>query len=229
MDSYESYQSYENNGKDEANKVYAIARRPLYLNSPGVQEMEYNPDSEHSIAELAATIQREGPLERVFVATGVLHSPHFSPEKSLEMLSRESFHRVFDTNTILPALFTKHFSPLLSTEQRSILALLSARVGSISDNRLGGWYAYRASKAALNMLIKTAAIEIARKNKQALVVGLHPGTVDSSLSKPFQARVADGKLFSPQQSVESLIAVTERLHHQDSGKVFDWRGKQVPY
>ena len=124
-------------------------------------------------------------------------------------------------------MVAKHFLPKLNKENRSIFAALSARVGSISDNQLGGWYAYRTSKAALNMVIKNAAIEIGRLNKKAIIVGLHPGTVDSNLSMPFQGNVPDGKLFTPEYSVQKLLQVLTNLTSEQSGKCFAWDGTEV--
>jgi NAD(P)-dependent dehydrogenase (short-subunit alcohol dehydrogenase family) len=190
---------------------------------------EYGIDysSEDSIAEAAELATKEKPLDLVIVAGGMLHDGELMPEKSLRDLSAEKFHRIFEVNTITPALIAKHFLPKLNKEQSSIFAALSARVGSISDNRLGGWYAYRASKAALNMIIKNAAIEFGRRNKQAIIVGLHPGTVDSDLSKPFQGNVADGKLFTPEYSAVKLLQVLENLSTEQTGKCFAWDGKQI--
>jgi NAD(P)-dependent dehydrogenase (short-subunit alcohol dehydrogenase family) len=140
----------------------------------------------------------------------------------------QAYRRVFDINTFGPALIAKHFLPIMPTDRRAIFAALSARVGSISDNGLGGWHAYRASKAALNMLIRNFAIEWARRNDQAVCVGLHPGTVDTGLSKPFQSNVPEDRLFSAKQSASYLLDVIERLSPADTGKVFDWAGKEIP-
>ena len=162
---------------------------------------------ETSIEKTALVASSEMPIDMVIAATGILHDGELMPEKSLEELSVEKFQRLFEVNTIAPALLAKHFLPKLNREKRSIFAVLSARVGSISDNQLGGWYAYRASKAALNMVIKNVAIEIGRSNKKAIIVGLHPGTVDSDLSRPFQRNVPDGKMFTPEYSVQKLLEV----------------------
>lgn len=182
---------------------------------------------EDSLAEVAALAAKEQPLDLVMVANGILHDGELMPEKSLRDLSAEKFHRVFEANTITPALIAKHFLPKMNKEQPSIFAALSARVGSISDNQLGGWYAYRSSKAALNMIIKNAAIEVRRCNKQVIIVGLHPGTVDSNLSKPFQGNIADRKLFTPDYSAEKLLDVLENLNPSQTGKCFAWDGKEV--
>ena len=163
----------------------------------------------------------------MIVATGILYDNNIMPEKSLRDLSTEKFMHLFEVNTILPALIAKHFLPKLNRQTRSVFTALSARVGSISDNRLGGWYAYRASKSGLNMIIKNAAIEIGRQNKKAIIVGLHPGTVDSNLSKPFQSNVPDGKLFTSDYSVKMLLGVLDHLTPKSSGKCFSWDGKEV--
>lgn len=183
--------------------------------------------SEASIEQAASLASKNAPLDMVIVATGLLHHDDLMPEKSLRDLSAEKFQHLFEVNTILPALIAKHFLPTLCKDKRSVFAALSARVGSISDNRLGGWFAYRASKAALNMIIKNAAIEIGRQNKQAIIVGLHPGTVDSQLSKPFQANVPDEQLFTPDYSVSKLLDVLDNLTPNDSGRCFAWDGKAI--
>tara|TARA_R110002073_G_scaffold188642_1_gene347559 strand:- start:1057 stop:1491 length:435 start_codon:yes stop_codon:yes gene_type:complete len=143
-------------------------------------------------------------------------------------LNFANFHAVFAVNTYGPALVAKYFLPRLRCGRRSVFACLSARVGSISDNQLGGWYAYRASKAALNMILKNAAIETARRYKEACVIGLHPGTVGTSLSKPFQGRVEQGKLFTPEFSSACLLQVINCVTPDQSGRVIAWDGKKVP-
>jgi NAD(P)-dependent dehydrogenase (short-subunit alcohol dehydrogenase family) len=135
---------------------------------------------------------------------------------------------VFAVNTIGPALIAKHTLPLLPRDRRAVFAAISARVGSISDNRLGGWYGYRAAKAALNQVLKTAAIELAAKAPQAVCIGLHPGTVATDLSKPFRGNVSAEKLFTPEQSAGHLLDVIARVTPADSGGVFDWKGDRVP-
>jgi NAD(P)-dependent dehydrogenase (short-subunit alcohol dehydrogenase family) len=191
----------------------------------GEHSIDYG--SEDSIDEAAELAAKDKPIDLVIVAGGILHDGELMPEKSLRDLSAEKFQRIFEVNSITPALIAKYFLPKLNREQPSIFAALSARVGSISDNQLGGWYAYRASKVALNMIIKNAAIEVGRRNKQAIIIGLHPGTVDSDLSKPFQGNVADGKLFTPEYSAGKLLEVLEHLSPKQTGKCFAWDGKEV--
>ena len=194
---------------------------------PNVTYHSINYQDETSIEESAIIASKYLPLDMVIVTTGILHEGEMMPEKSIKDLSSVKLQRMFEVNTIAPLLIAKHFLPKLNRETRSIFAALSARVGSISDNKLGGWYSYRASKAALNMVIKNTAIEISRRNKKAIIVGLHPGTVDSNLSKPFQANVPYGKLFTPDYSIQKLLEVLTNLTPKQTGKCFAWDGKEI--
>ena len=191
----------------------------------GPQYINYS--SEESIASAADGASKDKPIDIVIVANGILHEGDIMPEKSLLDLSADKLYRIFEVNTITPILIAKYFLPKLSKQQSSRFAVLSARVGSISDNYLGGWYSYRAAKAALNMLIKNAAIEISRSNRNAVVVALHPGTVDSKLSRPFQANVSKEKIFTPDYSAQKLLDVLENLSPDDSGKCFSWDGTEI--
>ena len=188
-------------------------------------------EQEESIAGAAALAQDKlGRLDLVIVATGLLHEGNsLAPEKSWRALDGASMERAFRINTIGPALVAKHFLPLLETGTKSVFACLSARVGSIEDNRLGGWYAYRASKAGLNMMIKSLSIELARRNPKAICVGLHPGTVDTGLSMPFQANVPEDKLFTPERAAGALLSVIDGLGEKDTGRIFAWDGQTIPY
>lgn len=168
-------------------------------------------------------------LDMVFVASGVLHTPELRPERRLRELDAGAMLEVLRVNAVVPTLVAKHFLPALKRDTRTIFAALSARVGSIGDNRLGGWLSYRASKAALNMALKTIAIEHARTRSRSLVVGLHPGTVDTPLSRPFSSRVPEGKLFSPTESVRYLLRVVDGLDPADTGGVFAWDGSRIEY
>lgn len=144
------------------------------------------------------------------------------------MLTAEHLLRDYRVNTVGPALVAKHFLPLLPRDRRAIFAALSARVGSTSDNRLGGWHSYRASKAALNMILRNLAIELVRSHPQAIVAGLHPGTVQTRLSEPFQRGVQPEKLFTPEHSAGRLLSVLDGLAPADSGGVFAWDGTVIP-
>jgi NAD(P)-dependent dehydrogenase (short-subunit alcohol dehydrogenase family) len=207
--------------------LHAFSRITQKPGAPNIRYHTIDYEDETAIAAAASLASADGPLDLVIVATGLLHEAARMPEKSLRDLSADNFRRLFDVNTILPALVAKHFLPVLSRDHRSVFAALSARVGSVTDNRLGGWYAYRASKAALNMIIRTAAIEVARNNKQAVIVGLHPGTVDSGLSEPFQGNVAEGKLFTPDFAAGRLLEVLAQLTPDHSGRCFAWDGKEI--
>lgn len=177
----------------------------------------------------AAQAMAESPPELVVVASGVLTLAHGAgPERSFRHLDAATMEEVFRLNTFGPALIAKHMLPLLPRDGRSVFAALTARVGSIGDNRLGGWHSYRASKAALNMLLRNFAIELARTHPRAVVAGLHPGTVDTALSQPFQANLPEGQLIAPRDAAQNLLAVIDRLTPDDSGKVFDWKGEEVP-
>ncbi|MCA3719220.1 MAG: SDR family NAD(P)-dependent oxidoreductase [Brevundimonas sp.] len=184
-------------------------------------------EDEASLTAAAERVRAGPPPTLILIATGVLHSGH-DPERTYKAMTPEHLLRDYRINTVGPALVMKHFAPLMLREQRAVFAALSARVGSISDNRLGGWHSYRASKAALNMLLRNLAVELGRSHPQAVVAGLHPGTVDTGLSRPFQKGVADGKLFAPAYSAERLLAVLDGLTPADSGGVFAWDGARIP-
>lgn len=207
--------------------THAFSRHKPENIIPDVTYHSINYEDETSIEKAADKVAIEKPIDIAIVTIGILHDNEILPEKSLKELSAKKFKHLFEVNAILPAIVAKYFLPKLNKEKPSVFAILSARVGSISDNRLGGWYAYRASKAALNMIIKTAAIETERYNEQSIVVGLHPGTVDSNLSKPFQRNVPEDKLFTPDYSAKKLLEVIENLKAKDSGKCFAWDGKQI--
>jgi len=156
-----------------------------------------------------------------------LHDDLVTPEKSLRNLTSQSMQHLYEIDCIIPSMIAKYFVPKLNNESRSIFAALSARIGSISDNRLGGWYSYRAAKAALNMMIKTISIETKRSNKNAIIVGLHPGTVDSPLSKPFQKSLPKGQLFTPDFSIVSMIKTLNQLTTKNTGRLFAFDGEEI--
>ncbi|MEM0985060.1 MAG: SDR family NAD(P)-dependent oxidoreductase [Pseudomonadota bacterium] len=184
---------------------------------------------EDQVAAAAKVVKDAGAPSLVIVATGILSDGDaLQPEKTYRHQSMDAFERVFRINTFGPALIAKHIIPLMPRKERAVFAALSARVGSISDNRLGGWHAYRASKAALNMLIRNYAIEQAHRNPAFVAAALHPGTVDTALSKPFQRGVPDDRLFSPDRAASKLLRVIDGLTPDDSGNAFDHAGKQIP-
>jgi NAD(P)-dependent dehydrogenase (short-subunit alcohol dehydrogenase family) len=204
--------------EERGERVHRLSRRTHGLDLA-------NPES---IAAAAAE-QPFDHVRRLVIATGLLHEEGMVPERSLRDLDVDQLQRTFLVNAVGPALALRHFVPLLARSERVEVALLSARVGSIADNRLGGWYGYRASKAALNQIVRTAAVEIARSRPDAVVAALHPGTVDTAMSRPFQANVAAERLFTPARSASCLADVLATLTVADSGGFFDWRGKAIPF
>ncbi|MEM8808697.1 MAG: SDR family NAD(P)-dependent oxidoreductase [Cyanobacteria bacterium P01_G01_bin.38] len=178
------------------------------------------------LAKLQSVTDR---LHVVINCVGFLHTPDIKPEKSLRQIETEQLMRYFQVNSISAILLAKHLMPLLNHAERNLLATLSAKIGSIEDNRLGGWYGYRASKAALNMLLKTAAIEYRRKSKQTIVVMLHPGTTATQLSQPFQRGVPPEKLFSVERTVNQLMQVLARVDLSDTGSFWSWDGSRLPW
>lgn len=182
---------------------------------------------ERTIAAAAQRLSQSAPLDLVIVASGYLHRNGEGPEKGWRHLSAEELTRNFTINAVGPALVAKHFLPLLTNKGKAGFAALSARVGSISDNRLGGWYSYRASKAALNMLIRTLSVELARKKPHAFCVGLHPGTVDTSLSEPFRRGVPEGGLFSAEYSAGQMLGVLDKVGPKNSGRCFAFDGQEI--
>jgi len=184
--------------------------------------------SEESIADAAHFISRAGtPLRLIVDATGFLHGDGAMPEKSWRQLDAEQLAKAFAVNAIGPALLMKHLLPLLSREGKATFATLSAKVGSIGENRLGGWYGYRASKAALNQIVRTAAIELKRRHPEAVCVALHPGTVDSQLSAPFSK--SGLAVRSPFDAAGLLLDTIDALGPTDSGGFFEYRGERLPW
>ena len=197
-------------------KVIGIHRNSLHA-------IDYHlPESIESSANGLAEL---GPFQLIINTIGVLHSEKWMPEKKLEDLNQAQLSEMFNTNTIGPALTIKHFSKLLDPKH-GVMATLSAKVGSIEDNRLGGWYGYRASKAALNMIIKTASIEFARTKPNIALIALHPGTVKSGLSRPFRGQEI-GR--SPQDAVNDMFNVLANLNIEDSGCFLTYSGEKLPW
>lgn len=184
--------------------------------------------SEASIAEAARQARDRGASIRLIIdATGFLHDADSRPEKSLRDLDADQLAKSFALNAIGPALLMKHFLPLVPREGKAVFATLSARVGSIGDNQLGGWYGYRAAKAALNQLVRTAAVELGRRAPDAICVALHPGTVATELSRPFGSGTHE--LQTPELAAGRLIGVIDSLDAGSSGEFFDQHGKAVPW
>lgn len=209
--------------------IHAGARRALGHADPRVRPFAFDLEDEATI-ETAVTALDPVPA-LTLVTTGVLHDPArgIAPEKTLRAIDGAAMARVVAINTIGPALIARHLLPRLPRDRRAIFAVLSARVGSIGDNRLGGWHAYRASKAALNMLVVDFAIELRRTHPQAIVVALHPGTVETGLSAPFRGGVGPDRLFTPAVAAGHLLHVIESLRPEHSGGFYAWDGSAIPW
>jgi NAD(P)-dependent dehydrogenase (short-subunit alcohol dehydrogenase family) len=219
-------------------QVYGTYRNPetaqalitLADNAPGLTALPMDVTDESSIAAAIEKVQHQSErLDLVIYCVGLLHDGDFQPEKSLRQLEAGRLLQSFQVNAIGASLLAKHLLPLLKHEHPNVLAAISAKIGSIGDNRLGGWYGYRASKAALNMFMKTASIEYSRKSPNTIIALLHPGTTDTRLSKPFQRGVPPEKLFSVERTVSQLMAVIDGLESSDSGEFFNWDGSRLPW
>ena len=212
---------------DSVEKIFKFARNIADEDSKNEINIFIDIEDEDSIKKAIQELPEDIKFDLIFVATGILHNEeNVFPEKSIKDISIDKLKKVFAVNTFGPALIGKYFIPYLNKE-KSIFAFLSARVGSISDNNLGGWYSYRASKTALNQIIKNFSIEVKRTNQNAIFVGLQPGTVKSFLSKPFEKNVKPEKLFTPEYSSEKMLEVINTLKIKDSGKIFSWDGEEI--
>ena len=208
--------------------MHALARDATYDAVVGLSRSSAPPLdllSEPSIAAAASFINAQGTPCLIIDATGVLQSETIKAEKSWRELDAAQMAQSFAINAIGPALLMKHFLPLLPREGRAVFATLSARVGSIGDNRLGGWYSYRASKAALNQLVRTAAIELNRRAPNAICVAMHPGTVDTGLSASFAKTGLDVQ--TPELAAARLLEIIHQLTPGDSGGFFDYKGEMI--
>jgi NAD(P)-dependent dehydrogenase (short-subunit alcohol dehydrogenase family) len=210
-------------------QIYAGSRKCAEDCDPAWVPFSFDLLNEESVAAAVGGV--EGSIELALVTTGILHdrNANISPEKSIRAIDPVVMAKVFAINAIGPALIAKHIVPRLVRDRRAVVAFLSAKVGSISDNRLGGWYGYRASKAALNMILVNLAIELKRTHPLAIVVALHPGTVATGLSEPFQRNVAQGKLFTPEESAAHLLRVIDGLTPSESGGFFAWNGEKLTW
>ena len=211
-------------------RVFALARTPAGHVHEKIVSERVDLCDQHSIDAAADRVAAEGELDIVVVATGMLHRGRdIRPEKSLRDIDADAMLEMLKVNTIGPALVARAFLPRMRRAGKSAFAALSARVGSIGDNRLGGWTSYRSSKAALNMVLKTLSIEHARRFPESVIAGLHPGTVDTQLSAPFQRNVPEARLFSPSRSVRHLLQVIDGLTPADTGGFFAWDGSAIEY
>ncbi len=220
-------------------RVFATTRSLDSANAAHLQELlQYYP-SQLTLLELDVTDQQSVAacftaiaesaerLHLVMNCSGLLHDENTRPEKRLEDLESNQLLKNFQVNSIGPMLIARYAFPLFKHDEPNVLANMSARVGSISDNRIGGWYGYRTSKAAQNMATRTLSIELKRRSPTTICVGLHPGTVNTGLSKPFQRAVKAGQLKTPAQAAKNLYSVIDKLSAQDSGKVFAWDGSEI--
>ena len=210
--------------------VCAFSRSCLEFESAKVNWYGIDLTDESSVAAAAEWASRDSSFDLVIVASGILHrDDQIRPEKSLREIAPRSMAEVLAINTIGPVLVAKHFLPTLVKDHKSAFAVLSARVGSISDNRLGGWISYRMSKAALNMSVRTLAIEHARLNRASTILALHPGTVDTALSKPYASRVEESGLFSSAVAAGKLLQVIDDLGPDSSGGFFAYDGSRIEF
>ncbi len=187
---------------------------------------DYQSQSIEQAVEEVATYDH-APITRIFICNGILHKQSIQPERRIEEINIESFNQVMACNALTPMLWIQQLMPTLTRNSPCKIVVFSARVGSISDNRLGGWYSYRASKAALNMMLKTAAIEIARRNKNIKIIAFHPGTTDTPLSKPFQKNVPANKLFTCDFVASQLLTIVENSEYNQTASYLDWQGKSI--
>ena len=207
--------------RQNIDNIIAYSRSGEEFENNLIKSIQVNYCNEQSLAEAASSLKIK--LDIIIVAIGALDNP----EKSIRDLSAEKFLDMFNANTIPTALIAKYFLPCLYRDRITKFASISARVGSIQDNELGGWYSYRASKSALNMILKGLSIEQQRSNHDSIIFGLHPGTVDSKLSRPFQKK--NKEYFSPEFSAKKLVNVIDTKTVDDNGKIFAWDNTIIPY
>ena len=186
--------------------------------------------SHEDLQGIAADIRANGDHpDFVINSAGILHEHELQPEKALNQCHQDSLMRMFQVNSIGPLMLARAVIPLMPRNRPSHFAVLSAMVGSIGDNRLGGWYGYRASKAALNQFMRTLSVECRRSHPQLCVTAIHPGTTDTSLSRPFQANVRPGKLYMASQSATRIVKEVSAAKADQSGHFINWDGKPIPW
>ena len=218
--------------REGAGPMLAVARSAdslAVMEQRGVQthQCDY---SEAALAALAIQLQEESAdIRRLIICNGVLQGEGYRPERALNQLKTSAMEQVFEVNTFLPMRVLAFLAPVIKRSSAPRIAVLSARVGSIGDNGLGGWYSYRGSKAALNMMLRCAALEMRRVNSAAKIMAYHPGTVDTPLSQPFRANVSPEKLFPPERAAERLDTVLSNLEADGELSYLDWRGEPIPW
>ena len=206
-------------------KVVTLSRNVNNLNHEKIQSIKIDYSNEATFKNLDEISQLDS-ISKIIIATGILHTDQIKPEKSIDSIAAEDMKQVFQVNVFGPILLVKKLIPLIKKSKGVKIVFLTARVGSISDNVLGGWHSYRSSKSALNMMIKNLAIELKRLNKEHVVIGIHPGTVKSHLSEPFLRHVKHD-IFNPKESVVLMTQVISKVSQTDSGKCFDFSGKVI--
>lgn len=208
----------------EGTQVYRVSRRPL---DPLPHCRDFICDNQdHEIRDICSQIDIT-QFDKIVILNGVLHDEKCQPEKSLSQLESDSFLHIIQSNTLTPVLWLKSLMPLFSPNQSCHIAVLSARVGSIQDNHLGGWYSYRASKAALNMLLQSCSVELGRRARNIKLLAFHPGTTDTPLSKPFQSKVPN--LLTPDYVAQQLLRLLPEQQADQRLSFIDWQGKSIPW
>lgn len=222
-----------NNMQNDSQLIVVSRQNDFYQQAlfKNVQVVTVNDYTESEINKAVNNIKAVAscPVAHVFICHGILHNENCQPEKRLEDFSASMFTEIVTANTVTPMLWLKHLTPIITGKTPCKIVVFTARVGSISDNRLGGWYSYRASKAAMNMLLTSAAVELSRRAKNIKLISFHPGTTDSPLSKPFQKNVPEGKLFTPEFVAKQLIGIVENTPVDGKASYVDWQGKDIPW
>jgi NAD(P)-dependent dehydrogenase (short-subunit alcohol dehydrogenase family) len=229
-------------GRGDVDRVLAAGRRAEEPDGPLAARARSHPDRLRPLAvdvtrpdavrRLGEAVEADGGrLVRALIAPGLLHDPAtgLGPEKRLEDVELDALHRVFAVNAFGPLLVARALVPRLRRGDRAVLGFISARVGSIGDNRKGGWYAYRASKAALHQFVRSLAVELRRRAPEACAVALHPGTVATPLSEPFRAQLPEAQVRAPARAAADLLAVLDRLGPDESGRLYAWDGSGIPW
>ena len=206
-------------------KVVTLSRKTNDFIHKKIQSIGFDYNKEETFENIEKLSHLES-ISTIIIATGILHTDHIKPEKSINAINPDGLTKVFQVNVFGPILLIKKLLPLIKKSQGVKIVFLTARVGSITDNKLGGWYSYRSSKSALNMMINNLSIELKRAHKENIVIGIHPGTVKSHLSEPFLKHVKHN-IFSPSESVELMSQVISKITPNDSGKCFDFSGKVI--
>ncbi|MEX1199859.1 MAG: SDR family NAD(P)-dependent oxidoreductase [Methylophaga sp.] len=214
----------------ECQQILVFSRQPPPVDLPDKVIWQIVDNTQSAIATaLTENVTDLLPIQKVFICNGRLHDAGLQPEKRIEQFNAEDCQSIFTSNAIVPMLWVQALLPYLKQAQQCHLVVFSARVGSINDNHLGGWYSYRASKAALNMLLKTAAIEYQRRAPNVSIIAFHPGTTDTPLSRPFQKNVPAEKLLTPQFVAQRLLAILYELPAADTLRFIDWQGQHIDW